>query len=454
MRIIIVGCGKVGKTIAGELSQEKHDVTVIDSSQDAIDDVTTEYDVMGVVGNGASYSVQKEAGIDNSDLLIAVTESDEINLLCCLFAKKAGLRSTIARVRNPQYRNEVAFIKEELGLSMAVNPEFDAATEIARVLRFPTVNKIDTFAKGRVELLRFTIPEGSVLANHTLIEISKMTRSEVLICAVIRGDEEVTIPKGNFVLKEKDTICIIAGPLAAKEFFKRIGHDTHQVKDTMIVGGGRVAYYLAEQLIKMGIAVKIIERDRDRCQVLSELLPKASIINGDSNNQDVLLEEGIEKAEAFVSLTGIDEGNVFLSLFAKKYSKAKVVTKINRLDYDDIINTFNLGSIVSPKSITADYILSYVRAKQNSIGSNVETLYKIIENKVEALEFKVTENIPQTGIPLQSLQIKENILVGCVNRNGKVQIANGQTTIEVGDTVIVITTQTGLHDLKDIFKNG
>lgn len=453
MRIIIVGCGKVGKTIAGELSQEKHDVTVIDSSSETIDDVTTEYDVMGVVGNGASYSVQKEAGIDNADLLIAVTESDEINLLCCLFAKKAGLRSTIARVRNPQYRQEVTYIKEELGLSMAVNPEYDAATEIARVLRFPTVNKIDTFAKGRVELLRFTIPEGSVLANHTLIEISKMTRSEVLICAVIRGDDEVTIPKGNFVLKENDTICIIAGPVAAKEFFKRIGHDTHQVKDTMIVGGGRIAYYLTEQLIRMGISVKIIERDRERCQVLSELFPKATIINGDSNNQDVLFEEGIEKAESFVSLTGIDEGNVFLSLFAKKYSKAKVVTKINRIDYDDIINTFNLGSIVSPKSITADYILSYVRAKQNSIGSNVETLYKIIENKVEALEFKVTENLPQIGIPLQKLQIKENILIGCVNRNGNVQIANGQTEIHVGDTVIVITTQTGLHDFRDIFKN-
>lgn len=453
MRIIIVGCGKVGKTIAGELSQEKHDVTVIDQNQNTIDEVTTEYDVMGVVGNGASYSVQKEAGIDEADLLVAVTESDEINLLCCLFAKKAGLKSTIARVRNPQYRNEVSFIKEELGLSMAVNPEYDAATEIARVLRFPTVNKIDTFAKGKVELLRFTIPEGSALANHTLIDISKMTRSEVLICAVIRGDEEVTIPKGNFVLKENDTICIIAQPIAAKEFFKRIGHDTHQVKDTMIVGGGRIAYYLAEQLIRMGIAVKIIERDRDRCEFLSEMLPKASIINGDSNNQDVLFEEGIETAESFVSLTGIDEGNVFLSLFAKKYSKAKVITKINRIDYDDIINTFNLGSIVSPKSITADYILSYVRAKQNTLGSNVETLYKIIENKVEALEFKITENTSVIGVPLQKLQIRENILIGCVNHKGKIQIANGQTEINIGDTVIVITTQTGLNDFKDIFKN-
>lgn len=453
MRIIIVGCGKVGKTIAGELSQEKHDVTVIDQNQNTIDEVTTEYDVMGVVGNGASYSVQKEAGIDDADLLVAVTESDEINLLCCLFAKKAGLKSTIARVRNPQYRNEVSFIKEELGLSMAVNPEYDAATEIARVLRFPTVNKIDTFAKGKVELLRFTIPEGSALANHTLIDISKMTRSEVLICAVIRGDEEVTIPKGNFVLKENDTICIIAQPIAAKEFFKRIGHDTHQVKDTMIVGGGRIAYYLAEQLIRMGIAVKIIERDRDRCEFLSEMLPKASIINGDSNNQDVLFEEGIETAESFVSLTGIDEGNVFLSLFAKKYSKAKVITKINRIDYDDIINTFNLGSIVSPKSITADYILSYVRAKQNTLGSNVETLYKIIENKVEALEFKITENTSVIGVPLQKLQIRENILIGCVNHKGKIQIANGQTEINIGDTVIVITTQTGLNDFKDIFKN-
>lgn len=453
MKIIIVGCGKVGKTIAGELSQEKHDITVIDNSAAAIDEVTGEFDVMGVMGNGASYSVQKEAGADDADLLVAVTDSDEINLLCCLFAKKAGIRNTIARVRNPQYRSEVSYIKEELRLSMAINPEYDAATEIARVLRFPMANKIDTFAKGRVELLRFTIPEGSALANHTLIEIARTTKSEVLICGVIRG-EEVTIPKGNFVLKENDTICIIASPIAAKDFFKRIGHNTHQVKDTMIVGGGRVAYYLAEQLIKMGIAVKIIERDKNRCEELSELLPKATIINGDSNNQDVLLEEGIEQAESFVSLTGIDEENVFLSLFAKKCSKAKVVTKINRIDYDDIINAFNLGSIICPKNITADNILSYVRAKQNTLGSNIETMYKIIEGKVEALEFKVTEKIPETGVPLQQLAIKENILIGCVNRNGMISIANGQTVINVGDTVIVITTQTGLHDFKDIFKNS
>lgn len=453
MRIIIVGCGKVGKTIAGELSQEKHDVVVIDQNIDAIDDVTSNYDVMGLQGNGASYSVQQEAGINETDLLIAVTESDEINLLCCLFARKAGVTSTIARVRNPQYRTEVKYIRDELGLSLILNPEYDSATEISRVLRFPTVNKIDTFAKGKVELLRYTIPAGSVLANHTLIEISKMTRSEVLICAVIRGEDEVTIPKGDFVLHENDTICIIAEPLAARDFFKRIGHDTHQVKDTMIVGGGRIAYYLADKLLKMGINVKIIERDRDRCEELSRLLPKAQIVNGDSNNQDVLIEEGIANAESFVSLTGIDEGNVFLSLFAKKYSKAKVVTKINRIDYDDIINTFNLGSIVSPKSLTADYILSYVRAKQNSIGSNVETLYKIIENKVEALEFKITENATFIGKPLQELAIEKDILIGCVNRNGNVQIANGRTVINRGDTVIVITTRTGLHDFKDIFNN-
>lgn len=451
MKIIIVGCGKVGKTIVEQLCMENHDITVIDNNPEVIQEVTTQIDVMGVVGNGASFSVQKEAGIEESDLLIAVTQSDEINLLCCLFAKKAGISSTIARVRNPLYREEIPYIKEELGLSMTINPEFEAATEIARILRFPSANKVDTFAKGRVELLKFIVGEGSVLHNKSLVEVANMTKSEVLICAVER-EEEVTIPNGSFVLKEQDTISIIASPVAAKDFFKRIGVDTHQVKNTIIVGGGRMAYYLAEQLIRTGISVKIIEKDRERCEELSELLPKATIINGDGSNQSVLMEEGIASAESFVALTGIDEGNVFLSLFAKKCSKAKVITKINRTSFSDIIHSFNLGSMIYPKNITADYIVSYVRAKQNSIGSNVETLYKIIENKVEALEFKITSKAPVIGIPLCELRVKKNILIGCINRNGKISIANGQTRIQDGDTVIVITTQTGLHDISDILK--
>ena len=451
MKIIIVGCGKVGTTLTKQLSLEHHDITVIDKNSDAISDIMNEYDVMGVVGNGASYSVQKEAGIDETDLLIAVTHSDELNLLCCLMGKKAGNANTIARVRDPLYSKEVNYLKEELGLSMTINPEYAAATEIARLLRFPSANKIDTFAKGRVEILNFVIAENSILADKTLIDVSKSIKADVLICAVQRGDD-VFIPNGKFILRAMDKVSIVASPLNAKEFFNKIGYDTHQVKDTMIVGGGMIGYYLAEQLIKMGISVKIIERDKERCEELSELLPKATIIHGDATNQDILIEEGITRCDSFVSLTGIDEGNIFLSLFAENCSSGKVITKINRITFDDIITTFNLGSLIYPKKITAEYIIRYVRAMQNTVGSNVETLYQLIENKVEALEFVIQNHSPIIGIPLQELTLKRNLLIGGINRRGRIIIPNGQTTIEVGDSVVVITSQKGLNDINDIFQ--
>lgn len=451
MRIIIVGCGKVGTTITEQLSMEGHDIAVIDVNSGVIHDITNNFDVMGVVGNGASYSVQKEAGIDDTDLLIAVTDSDELNLLCCLIAKKAGNCNTIARVRNPLYNNEINFIKEELGLSMTINPEHAAATEISRILRFPSAIEIDTFAKGRVELLKFIVEDGSMLCDKSLIDISGLVQADVLICAVERGDE-VIIPNGSFVLKKNDTISIVASAKNARDFLKKIGVETHQVKNTMIVGGGTIAYYLAEQLLNMGINVKIVEKDKERCERLSELLPKAVIINGDATNQEVLIEEGIAYCESFVSLTGIDEGNIFLSLFAKGCSKAKIITKINRISFDEIINTFNLGTLIYPKYITSEYIIRYVRAMQNSIGSNVETLYRIIENKVEALEFIISEDAPVVGIPIEELNIKDNILIACINHKGEIITPNGKTQISVGDSVIVVTTQKGLQDIKDILR--
>lgn len=451
MRIIIVGCGKVGKTLIEQLSNEKHDITVIDHNVNEISDMTNAYDVMGVVGNGASYKVLQEAGISDADLLIAVTESDEINLLSCLFAKKAGIRNTIARVRNPQYEEEVNYIKDELGLSLIINPEHAAASEIARILRFPSAIKIETFDKGRVELISFTVGKDSKIEGHNLIEVANMTKAEVLICAILR-DEEVVIPNGKFVIKENDVVSIMATTAAAKVFFKKIGYDTHQVKATMIAGGGRIAYYLAKELDNSGIAVKIIDWDAKRCEELSEELPKATIINGDVSNQDVLIEEGIDKADSFVSMTGIDETNVFLTLFAMKRSNAKVVTKINRINFNDVITSFNLGSVVSPKEITADSIISYVRARQNVIGSNVETLYKIVQGKVEALEFRIDSDLEVLNTPLMELSIKENILIGCINRAGKPIIPNGQSMIKKGDKVIVVTTMQGLSNFGDIFE--
>ncbi|MGL4791073.1 MAG: Trk system potassium transporter TrkA [Anaerotignaceae bacterium] len=452
MKIIIVGCGKVGMTITEQLSREGHDITVIDCNSDIVMNTSTSFDVMGVVGNGASHAIQIEAGIREADMLIAATDSDELNLLCCLIAKKAGDCSTIARVRNPVYNEEIGFIKEELGLSMTVNPEYAAANEIARILRFPSAIKIDTFAKGRIELLKYKIPEGSVLNNLTLIDVSQKFKTGILVCAVERADE-VTIPNGSFVLKEHDIINIIASPENVVQFFKKIGAEIKQVKNTMIVGGGTMAYYLASQLLKMGISVKIIEKNRDRCEHLSELLPKAVIINGDATKQEILLEEGINYTESFVSLTGIDEANIFLSLFARGRSKAKIVTKVNRISFSDIINTFNLGSLIYPKFITAENITQYVRAMQNSIGSNVETLYRIIEDKAEALEFHIRESSPVIGITLDKLPLKDNILIASINHNGKITTPNGKSVINIHDKVIVVTTITGLNDISDILKS-
>ena len=451
MRIIIVGCGKIGLSIIKQLVIEKHDITVIDKNQEVINDITNNYDVMGLVGNGASYSVQKDAGVDRTDLLIAVTGSDEINLLCCLFAKKAGNCNTIARVRDPLYSKEIQYIKDELGLSMIINPEYAAAVEISRLLRFPSADKIDTFAKGRVELLNLVITEDSPFVNKTLIEVAKRVLSDILICTVERGDD-IFIPNGAFILRANDKITIVASAVNSREFFTKIGYDTHQVKDTMIIGGGTMTYYLAEILLKMGIKVKIVEVNRDKCEDLSENLPRATIINGDATNQEILIEEGINGCDSFVSLTGIDETNIILSLFAKTRTQGKIVTKIDRISFDDIINTFNVGSLIYPDKIAADYIVSYVRAMQNSIGSNVETLIKLNGGRVEALEFKILKGSPVIGIPLMELNLKRDILIGCINRRGTIIIPKGQNTIEEGDTVIVVTTKSGLSDIKDILE--
>lgn len=451
MQIIIVGCGNVGATLTEQLSQEGHNITVIDVDGSKVETVANRYDVMGIAGNGASFIVQNEAGIEEADLMIAVTASDELNLLCCLIAKKAGDCHTIARVRNPIYNKEIAFIKEELGLSMVINPERAAANEIARLLKFPSAIKIDTFAKGKVELLKCKVREGSVLAGKTLSDISAKMRCDVLICAVERGDE-VFIPSGNFELREKDIISVVASTKKANDFFKKIGMTTNRVKNCLIVGGGETTYYLAQQLMPMGIQIKIIEQRKERCNELSELLPEAMIIHGDGTERNLLLEEGLVQSQAFITWTNMDEENIMLTLFAKSVSEAKNVTKVHRIDYDEIIQSLDLGSVLYPKNITAEYILQYVRAMQNSIGSNIETLYQLIENKVEALEFRVQNETLMVGVPLKELELKENLLIACINRKGTIITPGGQDTIENGDTVIVVTTNRGFHDLKDILK--
>ena len=394
MKIIIVGCGKVGTTLAEQLNRENHDITLIDTNEEAIQNISDSADVMGVTGNGAVYQVQMEAGIQDADLLIATTNSDELNMLCCLIAKKAGNCHTIARIRNPEYSSEIRYIREELNLSLAINPELAAAREIARLLRFPSAIKIEPFAKGRIELLKFLIPEHSLLNDMRVMDVVNRLKSNVLICVVERGND-VVIPDGNFVMKKGDKISFIASHQGSADFFKKAGVDNNIVKSAMFVGGGKLTHYLCRLLEDTKIKIKIIERDEERCRQLSELLPKAMIIHGDGTDEQLLLEEGIRQTEAFASLTGFDEENIMLSLYASSQSKAKLITKVNKIAFENVINSLNLGSLIQPKMLTAEIILQYVRAMQNSMGSsNIETLYKIAADKAEALEFRVKEGSP------------------------------------------------------------
>lgn len=452
MKIIIVGCGKVGTTLAEQLNRENHDITLIDTNEEAIQNISNSADVMGVTGNGAVYQVQMEAGIQDADLLIATTNSDELNMLCCLIAKKAGNCHTIARIRNPEYSSEIRYIREELNLSLAINPELAAAREIARLLRFPSAIKIEPFAKGRIELLKFLIPEHSLLNDMRVMDVVNRLKSNVLICVVERGND-VVIPDGNFVMKKGDKISFIASHQESADFFKKAGVDNNIVKSAMFVGGGKLTHYLCRLLEDTKIKIKIIERDEERCRQLSELLPKAMIIHGDGTDEQLLLEEGIRQTEAFASLTGFDEENIMLSLYASNQSKAKLITKVNKIAFENVINSLNLGSLIQPKMLTAEIILQYVRAMQNSMGSsNIETLYKIAADKAEALEFRVKEGSPILGIPLEKLKLIDNLLVACINRGGTIITPRGKDTVEAGDTVIVVTTHTGLNDLTDILR--
>ncbi|WP_367565709.1 Trk system potassium transporter TrkA [Lacrimispora sp.] len=451
MKIIIVGCGKVGTTLAEQLNKENHDIMLIDKNASVINSVTEKFDVMGIVGNGAVYQVQIEAGIKDTDLLIATTNSDELNMLCCLIAKKAGNCHTIARIRNPEYDSEVRYIREELGLSLAINPEMAAALEISRLLRFPSAIKVDTFAKGRVEIMKFLVPEDSVLHNMPVREVFRKLDCHVLICA-IEHENDVIIPNGNSIITAGDKISFIASPAEANHFFKHVGIDNNAVKTVILAGGGRITYYIAKILEHTKIKVKILENRIERCNELSELLPRAMVIYGDATSQELLLQEGIQQTDAFASLTGFDEENIMLSLYAASQSKAKLITKINRIAFENVINSMNLGSVIYPKLITAEIILRYVRAMQNSMGSNVETLYRIVADRAEALEFRVANEPSIVGIPLEKLELKKNLLVACINRKGRIISPRGKDTIEEGDRVVVVTTVTGLNDLKDILR--
>ena len=451
MKIVIVGDGKVGFALADQLSKEGHAITVIDSNLDNLKNLMDVLDVLVVHGNGASLEVQREAGVDKSDLLIGATSSDELNILACLVAKKIGAGQTIARVKNPEYSEQLHFIKDELGLSMTVNPDLTAATEIARCLRFPNALNIDFFAKGRIELLEFTIPEGNMLDGMQLLSIYTTLKTRVLVCAVQRGDE-VFIPDGHFTLRAGDNITITSSPLEISLFFKTIGIYQQKIRTVLIVGGGNTSYYLAKQLCDLGMQVKIIESDLARCRTLSEMLPKAIILNGRGNDRELLQSENIEDADALIAASESDEMNLLISLYAQSVKVPKIITKIERTDVLEMYGNISSGIVVSPRQLIATNIIRFVRALSNSAGSSVETLHRIVNDRVEALEFRVNNAKDLVDRKLKDLPIRRGILVAVINRNGHLIIPGGNDVIMEGDSVIIVTTHKNLTDLTDILE--
>lgn len=451
MNIIVVGCGMVGYSLVEQLSQENHDIVVIDEDESKVRYITDEFDAMGVVGSGEDCKVLVEAGIEHTDLLIAVTEVDEKNLLCCIMSKRFENCRTIARVRNPVYSAETGFLRRELGLSMIINPEQIAANEIARIIQYPEEIKVDTFTRGRIELLNYQVTKDSSLNNETLKGIRSRVKCNMLICLVTR-DDDAFIPTLDTVFQEGDNLVLVALPSDANNFFLRSGIQPEHVRSVMIVGGGTTGYYLAKRLTDIGIHTKIIEQDARRCEELSDLLPKAVVINGDGTDERLLMQEGIGVADAFAALTGLDEENVFLSLYAKNVSKGQTVTKINRINYTEVINKMDLDSVIFPRTLTADYIVKYARSMMSGVTSNVENIFRLENGKAEAFEFFVTEPSIVTNKPISKLKLKNDLIICSITRDSRVIIPTGHDEIKVGDAVIVITTRSFFSDIKDIVK--
>lgn len=449
MNIIIVGCGKVGHTLVEQLGGEQHDIVVVDLSADKVHSITDELDAQGVVGNGVSYQTLHEAGISTADLLIAVTASDEQNLLCCCIARQVGHCKTIARVRNPLYNEEITFLRDKLGLDLVINPELLCANEIARIFQFPSAVKIDTFSKGRLELIHFRITDECLINGVELMNLKSILGFNVLIPLVTRG-EDVIIPRGNFVFTSGDIATVVATPFMASKFFRKIGFTSGRTRNAMLVGGGTISYYLAQRLIAAGINTKIIEIDEEVCQDLAVKLPEATIINGDGTDEKLLLQEGLESADGFVALTGLDEENILLSLLAKRLSKAKSVSKINRINFNSVLNELKVDTTTFPRLLTADVILKYARSMNASLESNVENLYRLEDGKAEALEFYVKEESAVTNCPISKLKLKPDINICSITRGSQVIFPTGQDEIHAGDYVVVVMKHQGMNDIKDI----
>ena len=452
MKIIISGCGKIGATILESLVAEGHDIVAIDNNQSVIQEITNVYDVMGVCGNCFDSDVLEEAGISEAELFIAAAGSDESNMMSCFLARKLGAKHTIARIRNPEYNDKsLSILRHHFELSMSINPERLAAHEIFNILKFPSAVKIDSFSRRSFEMIEFRLKDDSVLDGLSLSEFREKFKTQVLICCVLR-DDEIFIPGGNFVLKSGDKVSLAATHTEITKLFKELGISKKQSKNVMLLGGSRISYYLAEMLAGAGISVKIIDRDEKSCELLSDLLPKAVIINADGSQQDLLLEEGLTTMDAFVSLTGMDEENILISIFAATQNVPKVISKVNKDELASMAEKLGLDTIVSPKKIVSDVIIRYARALRNSLGSSVETLYKVMDGHAEALEFIVKDDARIVNIPLKNLRLKKNILIGGITRDRKRIVPGGNDVILPGDHVIIIAAKQRLQELGDILE--
>ena len=453
MRIIIIGCGKTGHALAESLSMEGHDIVVIDTDAQVLNDVASSLDVMGISGNGVIHDVQIEAGVREADILIATTNSDEINMLCCMIAKEEGGNlHTIARIRDPEYDQDVKYIRERLNIGHIINPEKMTAQEIIRLLNFPSALEIDTFARGMVDMIKMKLPEDSPLCGHRLKELPKISKAPALICIIERGNQ-VIIPDGDTYLLKNDLISIVAKPLDAVQFSRDNQLEYARARSAMIVGGGRISYYIAQILKKRRskLNVKLIELKEDRAIFLSDEFPDATVIHGDGSDHRLLLEEGIESQDAFVALTNIDEENMVMSMLASRIEGLRLITKINRMPLEDFGDIdLPIGSIVTPKKITSEEVVRYVRSFERSIGSNMENLFLVAEDRAEACEFLVKNDEKIVDIPLQNLHVKKNVLVAAIVRNNNVISPHGSDVMKPNDRVVIITTNSGLHDLRDI----
>lgn len=449
MKVIIIGAGNIGRSLAEFISKEDHDVTLIDRDSQTVESTANEFDVIGVVGNGANCEVQRDAGVSKADLVISVTSTDEVNVISCIIAQKLGAKKTIARVKNPEYSRQLSFMSSELGVNMIINSELDAANEITRMIQFPQAINISPFANGRVDIAEVSLLENSPIVGFKLSEIAGKIRPNVLICLVRRG-RDVIIPNGDFVPQPGDMISISAPHAELTEFLRQIGMMKRKIKSVMIVGGSKIAYHLSCNLIALGVDVKILDADYSKCEQLSGMLPKASIIYSGDNDSETMVEEGIDTVDACVSLTNSDEDNIIVSLFAKARNVNKIITKITKPEFIKMLPSLNIDSVVSPKYITANSILRFVRGIDNSEGSNIKTLYKLVDDRVEAIEFVASESFKYLGIPLRQLTVKRDILIAAIIRENTVIYPNGSSFIRSGDSVIIVTTQHGMRDLKDI----